>query len=135
MTRPGGVTPRGLPYPGSGAAHADTPAALQALADAISSQLGSVAGGVELKGWAGNVTLDGNASVVLTFAGYQVLGGICQLTSHMGGSGSPGWASGVDAGGRVVVTDVNQWIESVGSPSFRNKIVGLMAVVWVAPAV
>ena len=129
------MTPRGLPYPGSDGAHADTPAALQALADAISSQLGSVAGGVELKTWSGLVALDSGASAVLSFPGFTVLGGIAQLTSHLGGAAiGAAWASGVAPGGRVVVTDANQWVQLVGNPTFKSKTVGIMTVCWVTPA-
>lgn len=42
MTRPAGVTPKGLPYPGSADIHPQTPAAIQALAEAIEANLTSM---------------------------------------------------------------------------------------------
>jgi hypothetical protein len=44
--RPAGSTPRGLPYPGSANIHAETPAAIRALAEALEAQLGTAVGGL-----------------------------------------------------------------------------------------
>jgi hypothetical protein len=46
MTRPAGTTPHGLPYPGSVDIHARTPAALQALAEAVEAKLTALTPGV-----------------------------------------------------------------------------------------
>jgi hypothetical protein len=55
MTRPSGTTPNGLPFPGSIDIHARTPAALQALAEAIESKLTAISPGVILDAWRGVV--------------------------------------------------------------------------------
>lgn len=61
MTRPAGVTPRGLPYPGSVNIHAETPVALQSLAEAISAQLTAIGSG---------------QTAIATFTGLKSLGTI-----------------------------------------------------------
>ena len=46
VTRPAGTTPNGLPYPGSADIHANTPAALQALAMAVDDRLSALEPGI-----------------------------------------------------------------------------------------
>lgn len=133
MTRPGGTTPRGLPYPGSADTHAGTPAALQALADALQGQLGSVAGGIVLKFWTGNLTLDGSAAGVLSFPGFTIYGGIIQLTTLGGGSTKIGYATAVAPGGKFSIQSVNGWVLATGPENFNNTNVGICAVAWGAP--
>lgn len=91
MTRPAGVTPRGFPYPGSANIHANTPAALQALAEAISGQLSSVGAGVVFDFYGGNVTVSSNLitlSPAVIFPRLQTVNG---LTGNLGVSGVPGY--------------------------------------------
>jgi hypothetical protein len=57
MTRPAGTTPNGLPYPGSVDIHARTPAALQALAEAVEARLTAQAPGVIMDTWRGPVAV------------------------------------------------------------------------------
>jgi hypothetical protein len=57
VTRPAGLTPKGLPFPGSIDIHARTPAALQALAEAIEAKLTALAPGLMLDTWRGLLPL------------------------------------------------------------------------------
>src|SRR6476646_2602393 len=115
MTRPGGVTPRGLPYPGSANIHAETPKALQDLATAIEQQLSSFPGGLQQRLWTGLLTLDGSSSAVLVFPQFQIHGGIAQLSSHMGGTAKVGFCSMVAYGGKLTVFSVNAGIKASGN--------------------
>lgn len=68
MTRPAGSTPNGLPYPGSAEIHARTPAALQALAEAIESKLTAIAPGIILDVYRGPVHLTNFGASSSSFA-------------------------------------------------------------------
>lgn len=61
MTRPAGTTPNGLPYPGSADIHVRTPAALQALAEAVESRLSAVSPGIIIETFRGLVTVTGSS--------------------------------------------------------------------------
>jgi hypothetical protein len=104
VTRPAGTTPRGLPYPGSAGIHANTPAALQALAEAVTGQLTSLGNGVILETFTGVVTIDsydrgyGIASFRIPWVKLRVvLGSVVSYGSFAGGPGSPGWIQAPDA--------------------------------------
>lgn len=133
MTRAGGITPRGLPYPGSANIHAETPRALQALATAVQEQLGSLAGGISLRFMTGTAALDGNASAVLSFPNFTIYGGIVQLTTIGVGINKPGYATAVAAGGRFAIMSANGWVALTGPDSFKNLTIGICAVAWGAP--
>ena len=133
MTRPGGVTPvKSLPYPGSGAIHADTPKSIQSLAEAISRQLTSVQGGYRLAYWVGNLALDSaGTSPVLSFPGElaSVVGFIVTTGSFMGGAYQVGWPSY----GTNKFT-MNSSEASLTNPgpvgTFANKTISACVVAW-----
>lgn len=100
VTRPGGTTPRGLPYPGSSGAHANTPAALQALAEAITAQMGTLPGGIVLDTFVGKLTSGirlqyQSASIIVPFAKLgTVLGAVVSYGNFLDGNQPavvPGW--------------------------------------------
>jgi len=77
--RPGGQTSRGLPYPGSNNIISSTPAAIQALAEAIGGQLSSIGSGIAIDGWAGNINFSagkGDLSDVSRFPKLASIDGI-----------------------------------------------------------
>lgn len=89
MTRPAGVTPKGLPYPGSADIHVQTPAALKALAEAIEANISSL-GGIIMDFYRGPITLTkftGWGSFVIPFPNLAAVSGYIA-----------GW--GIDDGGQ-----------------------------------
>jgi hypothetical protein len=115
MTRPAGLTPKGLPFPGSIDIHARTPAALQALAEAIEAKLTALAEGVMLDMFRGVLpvaTSGGYGSFTVPFA---------RLAAVTGWVGTPG----TDAGGSLavgfIVPGVNTgWGQFFPSPTGGN---------------
>jgi hypothetical protein len=95
VTRPAGTTPRGLPYPGSAGIHANTPAALQALAEAVDAQMNSLGAGVILDTFTGKVRLGpgtgyGLAQFAVTFPNLAtVIGAIASYGTFLGGPALP----------------------------------------------
>lgn len=91
VTRPGGTTPRGLPYPGSTAAQASTPAALQALAEAITGQLSTLPGGIMFDTFVGNLTTGNiggyqSGALIVPFANLgTLLGAVASYGNFIGG--------------------------------------------------
>lgn len=91
MTRPSGTTPKGLPFPGSIDIHPRTPAALQALAEAIEAKLSALSANVMLDFFRGVLPTPGSTSVSFTVP-------FTRLAAVTGWIGT----IGVDAGGQVV---------------------------------
>jgi hypothetical protein len=133
MTRPGGVTPRGLPYPGSVNIHAETPKALQALAQTAESQLGSIIGGYQLRFWTGIAALDSTGSMTAVWPNFTVYGGIAQLSSHGGTTGKLGYCTAVQNGGKVTVLAANSGVKSTGPETFANNTVTMCVMAWGVP--
>lgn len=103
MTRPAGMTPHGLPYPGSAEIHARTPAALQALAEAVESKLSAQAPGIIIDRFRGLIPVNG-------FGGS--FGAISIPFAHL--AAVHGWIGcyGVDDGGGLVDGFVSSGIGS-----------------------
>lgn len=128
MTRPAGTTPRGLPYPGSGGIHADTPAALQALAEAITAQLSSIGQNTVFDFWVGLRTCDSTGKFTVPFANLAACdGGICSYGVNAGGTLRNGWAAGLAAGG------VGYMVATLYGENFNNTTVTINAVGWGPP--
>lgn len=93
MSRPGGVTPKGLPYPGSGDVHSRTPAALQALAEAVESKLTAVTPGVILDFFHGVLSVSATGAAYGSFTIPFV--NLAAITGWVG-------SYGIDLGGGLV---------------------------------
>lgn len=96
MTRPAGTTPLGFPYPGSSGIHANTPGAIQALAEAVSNRLTAGAGAVTLDYWAGAVNVSANnINVPLsTFPRLQAVNGmVATVGTNWGGTHYWAWTA------------------------------------------
>jgi hypothetical protein len=95
VTRPGGTTPRGLPYPGSANIHADTPNAIRALAEAVDAQLTSLGSGIILDTFTGKVRAGpgqgyGAAQFSVTFPKLaSVQGCVASWGTFLGGTAQP----------------------------------------------
>jgi len=95
VTRPSGTSPRGLPFPGSAGIHANTPAAIQALAEAVEAQLSSLGSGVILDTFTGKVRLGpgvgyGASTFYVPFPRLAtVLGALASYGTFLGGPAVP----------------------------------------------
>lgn len=133
MTRPAGVTPiKSLPYPGSANIHAETPKALQSLAEAIGGQLTSVQGGYRFAMWVGNLALDSTGkSPVLTFPELKSVAGFIVSTGSFiaGGAYQVGWPSyGVN---QFTMNSSEASLTNPGPPgTFANKTISACIVAW-----
>lgn len=153
MTRPGGTTPRGLPYPGSAGIHANTAAALQAFAEAVDGQMNSLGAGVILDTFTGKVRLGpgtgyGLAQFGVTFPKLAVVqGAVATYATFFGGPALPMWiwAPG-DPNFQMSSTDPNKfsamradhlvWVGSlnVGEyPEVTNTDITVCALGWGIP--
>lgn len=149
MTRPGGTTPRGLPYPGSAGIHANTPSALQALAEAITAQLGTIGAGLIFDTFAGKIHLGaalGYQSPVFRVAFpklSQVIGCVASYGNFAGGPVVPAWLqtsySGVAAGSALPANQREFFlIPACNStppytPEVRNSDFSICALAWGYP--
>lgn len=107
MSRPSGVTPRGLPFPGSDDTHPRTPVAIEALAVAIGGALGGISGGLIVDRFHGVVSVGGGGWFVLSFPRLAVVNGWFGTPGvDLGGTLTPGgWlmpAAGGASGGTFV---------------------------------
>lgn len=140
MTRPGGVTPiKALPYPGSANIQAETPKALQSLAEAIDAQLSSVQGGYQFAFWAGALTLDSaGQSPVLNFPGLRsVAGALVSLGYWLPGTVyRAGWATAAGSTGRFYVNAANASMlgPGGGQETFAGATVAVCVAAWGMPA-
>jgi hypothetical protein len=134
--RPSGVTPRGLPYPGSANIHAETPKALQALAEATSAQLSSVGGGLIFDFFVGNKQTDGSGMFRMNpgveFPKLKVVYGVlAQLGVHLGGTYHPGEVTGQSSLTSFYVVAGRQYLQPAeGQETFFNTTVSICAVAW-----
>lgn len=128
MTRPAGTTPRGLPYPGSANIHAETPTAIQALAEAITAQLSSIGAGLVFDFWVGLRTCDSAGKFTVPFPNLAaVSGGVCTYGVNLGGTLRNGWAAGLAAGG------VGNMVATLYTENFNNTTVTIHAIGWGPP--
>jgi len=142
VTRPAGVTPRGLPYPGSAGMHSNTPAALQSLAEAITAQMTSLGNGVILETFTGTVRVDtydrgyGVASLRVPWTKLgQVLGSVVSYGSFAGGPGYPGWVQSPDATHNspdYMIIHANAYIAPYGN-TFKGQTISICALGWGYP--
>lgn len=134
VTRPGGTTPRGLPYPGSDAPHANTPAALQALAEAITGQLSALPGGLIFDTWTGQVTCSATATFTIPFPNLAVVSGYVCCYGIFSAGDAYRWGSAQGAGtfpslavaGSMIPADWKQ-------ENFNNNKVSICAFGWGVP--
>jgi hypothetical protein len=149
MTRPGGTTPRGLPYPGSVNIHADTPKAIQALAEAITAQLSSLGSGVILDTFTGTAHVGPDSTgwpagqFSVTFPSLAVVqGAVASYGTFLGGPAQPGWVSPPGPGNFVppggvntalfTMMDVNGWNMPYAF-RFKNTDITVCALAWGPP--
>lgn len=140
MTRPGGTTPRGLPYPGSAGIHANTPAALQALAEAVTAQLTSLGNDIVLETFTGTITTEsfdrgyGVAAFTVPWKTLgTVLGMVASYGNFAGGPGTPGWIHAPDTGsGLFFLVPAKGWVAPY-TDKFVGVTVSLCALGWGYP--
>lgn len=104
--RPGGTTSRGLPYPGSTGIIANTPSALQALAEAITGQLSSLGSGIITDAYAGNANASAGKIDLSNIALYfPKLASVTGMVGGLGGSPAAYFLCG--SGASVYVSGMN----------------------------
>lgn len=96
--RPAGTTSRGLPYPGSDTTHAGTPAALQALAEAIEPALASgIGAGIAFDFYAGGALVASTGDITVDMAWFPRLtalnGMVATQGTNMGGPFRWAWTA------------------------------------------
>ena len=139
MTRPGGTTARGLPYPGSVGIHADTPKAIQALAEAVDGQLSTIGGGNAIAFWTGNVTM--NSSETSPNMGQyfpalrSIAGMVVAYGTWAGGVNQIGWPTAGGAAGTFQMCSAKAaYLWPTGTAeSFANKTVTVCVMAWGPP--
>lgn len=150
MTRPSGTTPRGLPYPGSANIHANTPQALQALAEAVTAQLGSIGDNVIFDTFVGKIQTGGvlgyQSSVFrIAFPKLsQVIGCVASYGNFAGGALVPAFLqpsySGVAAGSSLPPNQREFFLIPVSNstppytPGVTGQAFSVCALAWGNPA-
>jgi hypothetical protein len=149
MTRPGGTTPRGLPFPGSVNIHADTPNAIRALAEAVDSQLSSLGAGIILDTFTGTARVGADSTgyatgqFTVTFPRIAALqGAVASYGTFLGGPAQPGWISPPGPGNYVPpggtntalfnMMDANGWNMPYAF-RFSNTDITVCALGWGTP--
>jgi hypothetical protein len=131
--RPAGVTARGLPYPGSANIHAETPKAIQALAEAIDGQLGSIVGGYQLAFWVGNISIDsaGKSQLLVFPTLSSIRGGLVSYGTFGGGVYRVGTPSGFGSSAKFdMIAAKAQFPAGGGQETFANTTVSACIVAW-----
>lgn len=130
VTRPGGVTPRGFPYPGSAGIQATTPGALQALAEAITGQLSSIGAGVILDVFVGARTVSANTVQPLTVAEFPKLASITGMVAQIGSApGASYLGGGVNTGGTAPQQTFRVMALRNRAPAYTGNIT-VLAIAW-----
>lgn len=140
-----GITPHGLPYPGSGDPVYNIPNYLQALADAVESNLSASGTAQPTASWVGKVSTNSNGFVFIPIPALSVVrGGIAMSDSSTGGSGP--WlfflsqTSWTDANQRgKAVLGVAKPTADAGYPGYPGMVkstgnIGVCLLVWGDPA-
>ena len=147
MSRPGGTTPRGLPYPGSVNIHADTPNAIRALAESIDGQLSSLGSGVILDTYTGKVRVGPKlpnwnvGQFAVTFPKLAtVQGAVASWGTFLGGPARAGWIAPPGPGNFTVaglntalftMNDANNFVYPYSS--FADTDITVCALGWGTP--
>lgn len=131
--RPAGVTSKGLPYPGSANIHAETPKALQSLAEAIDGQLGSIVGGYRLAFWVGNINIDssGNSQLLVFPELSAIRGGIVMYGTFLGGVYRVGFPTGFASNAKFMMVAAKAALPAGGGQeTFANTTVSVCIAAW-----
>lgn len=137
-----GVTPRGLPYPGTDEPVYNVPLFLQQLADAVNAAFASSGSTQLLVPWAGAMTTNGNGSLYIPIPGLALVrGALVTPNAAYGGTGpwlymllQETWTD-ANQRGKAVVSVRRLTDGGSGYPSYvGNTSCGLNVLAWGDPA-
>lgn len=143
MTRPGGMTPRGLPYPSSALPLTEIPGAIKSLADAIGEQLTYIGGGLTLDTFAGVLSItevvdsgspNGGRAGTFTVPFPRlatVAGMVCCAGTTLGGEDEKGYAGADPGAGAQGWWAPCAWMG--GSRAYTPRSLTIHAVGWGTP--